>query len=217
MGDRTTGGGVGCSRSFVIGVGVHRRPSGVLGSAGDPVRVDLEVAPWVCVAAPWGLRTGIDPRRVESRLGINSRAHHSRHCILGGHNGRGVARNNGRGNITARPVGPRRRRLDLTKSRRTHVRAVCSRHRANSAAASGAPRATFSNERASLSARACSMRCTHRRGWYLLARVQVRGANTGRDDGDRHRRRCCSAANSIPSTVEPLVRGKILHFAGSAQ
>jgi hypothetical protein len=33
--------------------------------------------------------------------------------------------------------------------------------RANSVPASGAPRATFSNERTSLSARACSMRCTH--------------------------------------------------------
>ena len=73
---------------------------------------------------------------------VNSRAHHSRHCILGGHNGRGVARDNGRGNFTARAVGPRRRRLNLTKSRRTHVRAVYSRHRANSATASGAPRAT---------------------------------------------------------------------------
>src|ERR1700737_1333802 len=71
VGDRTTCGGVGCSRSFVVDVGVHCRRSCVVGRAGDPVPVDLEVAPWVCVATPWGRRPGIDRRRTWSRLGIN--------------------------------------------------------------------------------------------------------------------------------------------------
>ena len=209
-----SGGGVGCSRCFAIGVGVHCRRSGVLGVAGDPVAVNLEVAPWVCLAAPRGHRPGIDRRRVEPRLGIDSRAHHPRYCILGGHNGRGVARDNGRGNFTARAVGPRRRRLDLTKSRRTHIRAVYSRHLANSATASGAPRATCSNERASLPARACSMTCTHRRRWYLIARVDVRGANTSRDDDDP----TSGAAVARPTAFgRRLSRGsaaKVLHSPG---
>ena len=196
---------------FIVAVVVFSVSQAILSA------VDLEVAPWVCVAAPWGHRPGIDHRRVESRLGINSRAHHSRHCILGGHNGRGVARDNGRGNFTARAVGPRRRRLDLTKSRRTHVRAVYSRHRANSATASGAPRATFSNERASLSARACSMRCTHRRRWYLLARVQVRGANAGRDDDDRTSGAAVARPTVFPRRLSRWSAAKVLHFAGSAE
>ncbi len=76
VGDRTTGCGVDRSRSFVVGTGVHRRRSGVRGNAGDPVLVDLEVAPSVCVAAPWGHRLGIDDRRVDPRVGIDARPHY---------------------------------------------------------------------------------------------------------------------------------------------
>ena len=54
VGDRIPGCGVDRSRSFVVGTGLHRRRSDVRGNAGDPVLVDLEVAPSVCVAAPWG-------------------------------------------------------------------------------------------------------------------------------------------------------------------
>ena len=45
------------SRSFVVGTGVYRRRSGVLGCAGDSVPADVEVAPSVCVVTPRGDRT----------------------------------------------------------------------------------------------------------------------------------------------------------------
>ena len=79
------------------------------------VFVDLEVAPWVCVAAPWGHRPGIDRFRVDPRHGSNARAHHSRHGVLGGHDACGVARDNDRGSFTARAVRPPRRWPGLTK------------------------------------------------------------------------------------------------------
>ena len=94
VGDRTPGCGVDRSRSFVVATGVHRRRNDVRGNAGDPVLVDLEVAPSVCVAAPWGHRLGIDDRRVDPRVGIDTRAHYCRHGILAGHDGCGVARDN---------------------------------------------------------------------------------------------------------------------------
>src|SRR5271156_3429302 len=114
VGNRTTGGRVGYSRSFVVGVGVHRRRSGVLGGASGAVLVDLEVAPWVCVAAPWGHRPGFDRFRIEPRHGGDAWAHYSRRCVVGGHDARGVARDNDRGRFTARAVGAPKRWHDLS-------------------------------------------------------------------------------------------------------
>ena len=115
VGDRTTGCGMDRSRGFVIGIGVRRRRNGVRGDAGDPVLIDLEIAPLVCAAAPWGHRLGIDDRRLDPRVDTGARAHYRRHGVLAVHDDCGVARDNDWGDYTARAAHPRRGRFDLTK------------------------------------------------------------------------------------------------------